>query len=217
MKRIVRVLILITAALCYLLAASLFAGDDRADKIIAKVKKKYDKIKTFSAEFNQTFHWKLADNVQELKGKIWLKGQEKFKIETEDQTIVSNGKTIWTFSRFNKQVIIDNIDKSGDQFRLPKDIFFKYSEQYHTAYVKSEKIQDQDCDVIELQAKTEDVFIKYMKIWISNNMLPLKIEQVDLNQNTNTYSLEHIQLNKPIDDSFFVYQVPESIEVIDMR
>jgi len=196
----------------------LFASDEKANEIIKKVKKKYDDIKTFNAEFTQTFHWKLADNVHQQKGKIWLKGKEKFKIETEDQTIVANGKTIWTFSRFNNQVIIDKLEKSGEEIRLPKDIFFKYSEQYKPSYSGTEKIFDQDCHVLELQAKTEDIFIKYMKLWISTNMLlPLKIEQVDLNKNVNTYILENIQLNKPIDDAFFVYKIPESVEIIDMR
>jgi len=196
----------------------LFASDDKASEIIKKVKNKYDEIKTFNAEFTQTFHWKLADNVHEQKGKICLKGKEKFRIETEDQTIVSDGKTIWTYSQFNNQVIIDNLEKSGEDIRLPKDLFFKYSEQYRPTYLQDDKIDNQDCYVIELQAKTEDIFIKYMKIWITMKMvIPIKIEQVDLNNNTNTYILQNVEINNEISDNFFVYKIPDSVEIIDMR
>ncbi|UCE05631.1 MAG: outer membrane lipoprotein chaperone LolA [bacterium] len=218
MKSKFQLLIFAMIILIYQQSILLFAVDNKASEIIKKVKDKYDEFTTFNAEFIQTFHWKLADNVHEQKGKIWLKGNEKFRIETEDQTIVSDGKTIWTYSQFNNQVIIDNLDKSNEDVRLPKDIFFKYSEQYRPVYLQDDKIDNQDCHVLELRAKTEDVFIKYMKIWINTKILvPIKIEQVDLNNNTNTYILKNIQINKSMGNNFFVYKVPDSVEIIDMR
>ena len=196
----------------------LFASDDKANEIIKEVKKEYDDIKTFHAEFTQMFHWILADNINEQHGTIWLKGKEKFKIVTEDQTIVSNGKTIWTYSQFNNQVIIDDLEKSGEDIRLPKDLFFKYSEQYKPSYVDRETVFNQECDVLELTAKTEDIFIKYMKMWINKKtLIPIKILQIDLNKNENTYFLKNIELNKPLEDNFFDYKIPDSVEVIDMR
>jgi len=197
---------------------SLFASDKKADEIIKKVKDNYDDLKTFQADFNQSSYWKLADDVHQQNGKIWLKGKDKFKIETEDQTVVSDGKTIWTHSKFNNQVIIDNVEKSGEDVRLPKDIFFKYSEDYTPEFVQDEKIDDQECCVIELRAKTEDIFIKYMKIWINLKLsVPVKIEQVDINGNTITYLLSNIQVNDTINDDLFGYKVPDSVEIIDMR
>lgn len=199
-------------------STSLFAFDIKADEIIKKVKDKYDDLKTFHAEFTQRSYWKLADNVHEQKGKVWLKGKEKFRIETEDQTVVSDGKTIWTYSQFNNQVIIDNLENSGDDIRLPKDIFFKYSEDYNPIYIQEEKIDNQDCHVLELKSKTEDIFIKYMKIWINVKIfVPIKIEQVDINDNSNTYFLSNIQVNETIGEKFFIYDVPDSVEIIDMR
>ncbi len=208
---------LMTIFIC-IQSLSLFASDKKADEIIKKVKDKYDDLKTFHAEFTQNSYWKLADNVHEQKGKIWLKGNDKFKIETEDQIVVSDGKTIWTHSQFNNQVIIDNVEKSGEDVRLPKDIFFKYSEDYTPIFIQDKKIDNHDCRVVELRAKTEDIFIKYMKIWINLKLsVPIKIEQVDINGNSNTYFLKNIQLNDTINDDLFIYKVPDSVEIIDMR
>jgi chaperone LolA len=208
---------LMTISFC-IQSLSLFASDKKADEIIKKVKDKYDDLKTFHAEFAQASYWKLADNIHEQKGKIWLKGKDKFKIETDDQTVVSDGKTIWTYSQFNNQVIIDHVAKSGEDIRLPKDIFFKYSEDYNPIYLQDEKIDNQDCSVLELRAKTEDIFIKYMKIWINLKFfVPIKIEQVDINGNSNTYLLTNIQVNKAINDDLFIYKVTGAVEIIDMR
>lgn len=197
---------------------SLFARDDKAEALIKKVKTKYDNLKIFYAEFQQTSHWKLADNVQEQQGKIWLKDKDKFRIETPDQTVVSDGKTIWTYSQFSNQVIIDHVADAGEEMRLPRDIFLKYSEDYRPAYLKDEIVDGQNCAVLELQAKAEDIFIKYMKIWINEKLLvPIKIEQIDINDNSTTYLLMNIDTKVRSDDSFFNYQIPTSAEVIDMR
>jgi len=218
MKNNFKVLIVLIMISFIMQSLSLFASDKKADQIIKKVKDNYDDLKTFQADFNQSSYWKLADDVHQQIGKIWLKGKGKFKIETDDQTVVSDGKTIWTHSQFNNQVIIDNVEKSGDDVRLPKDIFFKYSEDYAPVFVQDEKIDNQDCRVIELRAKTEDIFIKYMKIWINSKLsVPVKIEQVDINSNSITYLLSNIQVNDTINDDMFVYKVPESVEIIDMR
>lgn len=218
MKNIFKTLtILMTIFVCHQ-SVSLFASDKKADEIIKKVKDKYDDLKTFYAEFTQTSYWKLADNVHEQNGKIWLKDKDKFRIETQDQTVVSDGKTIWTYSQFNNQVIIDEVKKSGEEIRLPKDIFFKYSEDYNPIYMQDEKIDNQDCYILELRAKTEDIFIKYMKMWINIKMsVPIKIEQVDINNNANTYLLKNIQINETINDNLFIYKVIDSVEIIDMR
>ncbi len=218
MKKIFKTLAYIIIILICHHTLSLFALDNKADEIIRKVKAKYDDLKTFYAEFDQTSYWKLANNVQEQHGKIWLKDKDKFRIETQDQIIVSDGKTIWTFSQFNNQVIIDKVEKSGEEIRLPKDIFFNYSEDYIPVYLNDEKINNQDCFVLELRAKTKDIFIKYMKIWIDAKItVPIKIEQVDINNNSNTYLLMNPEINKAINDSFFSYKIPDSVEVIDMR
>lgn len=192
-------------------------ADERAENIIKKAKSKYDKIKTLKAEFVQTFHWKLADNTNQQKGTVWLKGKDQFRIQTPDQVVVCNGRTLWTYSDFNKQVIIDHVDKSKE-VTLPRDIFLVYSEQYRPFYVGVEKIEGEECTVLELVSKSEDQFIKQMKIWVHSRwLLPIKIEQLDLNNNENTYQLSNIEIDTPLAAGLFEYQPPPGIEVIDMR
>ncbi|MDZ7330425.1 MAG: outer membrane lipoprotein chaperone LolA [candidate division KSB1 bacterium] len=198
--------------------ANTLAQDPRAVEIINKVKAKYDALTSFQADFEQTSYWKLADNVQQQKGRLWLKGKDKFRIETQDQIIVSDGKTVWTHSLYNNQVIIDRIENSSDEIRLPKDLFLKYSENYSPRFVANEIIDQQDCAVVELKAKSDDIFIKTMKIWINTKIsVPIKIEQTDINDNLNTYRLLNVDLNKPLLDKLFHYAIPDSVEIIDMR
>ena len=101
---------------------------------------------------------------------------------------------------------------------LPRDLFLTYSEQYQSKYIGEELVDNDNCNVIFLTGKTDDLFIKTIKIWISMKLLmPVKIEQQDLNSNKNTYLLKNIQLDQPIPDVFFNYTPPDSVEIIDMR
>jgi chaperone LolA len=217
MKNIKIIPILFSVLIVVLQFSLLYSAEKESEEIIKKLKDRYNKLESFVADYNQTFHWKLADNVHQQSGKIWLKGKDKFKIETEDQLIISDGKTIWTYSRFNNQVIIDNVNKS-EEVSLPGDLFLKYSEQYNSDYVRNEKIDDEDCYLINLKAKTEDIFIKSMRIWISRKKsIPMKIEQIDINGNVNTYLLKNINIDEKLNDNFFVFKVIDTVEVIDMR
>lgn len=217
MNRIYKFLVIIIGFLVMQLGTVALAGDEKSEEIIQKFKTKYDKLKTLQADFTQIAYWKLADNTHEQTGSIWLKGKEKFKIVTPDQSIIANGTTLWTFSEFNKQVIIENMTKSKD-VSLPRDLFLKYSEQYQSKYLGEEVVDNANCYIIGLTGKTEDLFIKSIKIWINMKLwVPAKIEQQDLNNNKNAYLLKNIQIDEPIADAFFDYTPPESVEVIDMR
>ncbi len=188
-----------------------------AEEIIRDVRQKYDGIKSFSADFVQSFNWKLAGQSQEQKGKIILKDFDKFRIETEDQLIVSDGTTLWTYSRIHGQVIIDRIE-NAEEVILPRDLFLKFSQKYIPTLAGEEKIRNMDCQVVRMTAKSGDVYIKEMKIWVDKkSLLTTKIEQKDINDNLTTYVLENMVINQPLDPETFHYVVPKDVEVIDMR
>jgi len=190
---------------------------NKANSIIKKVLKKYNESANIKVDFSQVFFWKLTDNKVEQNGTIWLEGKEKFKIQTENQIVVSNGKTAWTYSQSTNQVIIDNIQNTED-INLPKDILLNFSDLYNSAFLKDEKLEGKMHHHIELNSKTGDDFIKQIKLWIDVKALVVKkIIQTDINENTNTYFLKNIEFNVDLPVDFFEYSPPDSAEVIDMR
>ncbi len=192
-------------------------ADSQADAIIKELLKKYEASKNVKVDFQQKFIWKLTDNISELKGTIWLEGKDKFKILTDDQTIVSDGKTLWTYSKTNHQVIIDQVAQAED-INLPRDILLSFSDQYDSHYLKKEKIDNKQYHLIELTAKVDELFIRQIKIWIEvRDLILAKIEQIDLNENVNEYLLTNLELKANLPANFFKFEIPDTIEVIDMR
>lgn len=186
-------------------------------EIINKVREKYDELISFKAEFTQTFVWELAGETQSVQGTLYVQGNNNYRIETEDQLIVTDGVTVWIFSKKSEQVIIDLVNKSADN-PLPKDLLFQYSKDYKARFIAEEKVDGHKTYAVALEPKEEEGFIKSMKIWVDkSNWITRKIEQVDINDNINTYEIRNIEENIKLDAALFKFKIPETAEVVDLR
>ncbi|MFQ5752110.1 MAG: outer membrane lipoprotein carrier protein LolA [bacterium] len=194
-----------------------FASSLNAKDIIKKVKKKYEELQSLKADFEQEYVWELAGETQTLQGTLYLKVGNKYRIETESQIIVTNGKTVWTYSRSNDQVIIDLLNHSEDN-PLPKDLLFKYSEEYNPHLIGEKKLDGKKTYCLNLVPKEEEAFIKSMKIWVDeSSWLTIKIEQIDINDNVNTYYVKNVEQNIQLADSLFNFEISPETEVVDLR
>ncbi|MBN2092412.1 outer membrane lipoprotein carrier protein LolA [candidate division KSB1 bacterium] len=213
MKKLI--ILLILTSFCFSMNFAYSAMS--AKNIVKKVKDTYQDLRTVVIEFEQDFKWKLAGTNQKVNGKIIIKDNVKYHVEIDNNTIVTDGITVWNYSRANNQVIIKNSEKA-DADQLPSKILLKYAEDYNVTLVGEERLQNTDCYVLLFKSKTGDDYYQQMKAWISKkNWMTSKIEQTDINQNINTYLIRSVQTNTPIDDSNFIFRTPKGVEEIDMR
>jgi outer membrane lipoprotein carrier protein len=189
------------------------------EEVIKKVRKRYEKLKRFSADFEQTFEWKLAEETHTFSGKLYLKKPNRFRLETETQTVVSDGKQVWTYIYANEQVILTSYSELRG---MPKweDLLFEYGEDYGARYVALEKVGDKKCHLVELIPKKQDKDADaiQMKVWVDpKEWVVLKVAYVDQNGDGTTYRLSNVAINPKMDDALFSFQVPEGVDVVDMR
>ncbi len=197
--------------------ASPATGKGNPKEIIKKVKKKYQELRSLKADFEQEYVWELAGETRTVQGTLYLKSGDKYRIETENDVIVTDGKTVWTYSKANEQVIIDSL-QSSDENPLPKDLLFKYSEEYNPHFVAEEKLYGKKAFKLNLVPKDEEAFVKSIQIWVdANSWLTVKVQQVDINDNVNTYFLRNAQQNVELEESLFNFQIPPETEVVDLR
>lgn len=199
------------------LLVSLVIAQDESD-IIEEVQDLYEDIEYFSADFIQKEQFKLTGSENETKGKIYIKNGTEYRLETEDQIVVTDGKVVWSYSPHNNQVIVDNV-KEGDASLLPRDMLFRYPKNYFSNLLKEEKIGASKYYVLKMTPK-EDVhgYIKSLKIWVNTeSYLINKIEYDDLNDNTSLFQIEKMDIKSELPDSLFIFNPPPQSELIDMR
>jgi outer membrane lipoprotein-sorting protein len=57
-----------------------------------------------------------------------------------------------------------------------------------------------------------------MKIWVdAETWLTRKIEQIDINGNLNSYTVNNVKENIELKDSLFQFEVPADAEIVDLR
>ncbi len=200
-----------------MLTVPLWAGDSAAD-IIEEIQEKYERFKNFSAEFVQTEHFSMTGSKNEVTGKIYVKDGVKYRLESEDQIIVTDGKDMWTYSAFNKQVILDNF-KEGDGSLLPRDMLFRYPNEFLATLLDEVEIDGEDFYLLKLDPR-ENVhgFIKTMKIWVNQDTYLIKrIEYTDFNDSVTDLTIRKIDTQSSLSDDLFTFQAKEGVEVVDLR
>jgi chaperone LolA len=204
-------------AISFGICLPVMAAEISSQEIIQKVEQKLNEQKTVKAHFEETYLWKLTGEKQSITGEFVLKGENRFRITTEDQVIVSDGETLWTYNKPTRRVLIDKLEKADNDW-LPQKLFMKAQKEYRHRMAGEEAVQGQNCYLVEFSAEKEDMYITKMKVWVGKeSWIPVKIEQTDISKNRTVYLLSEIQTGEPIEDSIFQFRAPESAEVIDLR
>jgi outer membrane lipoprotein-sorting protein len=191
---------------------------ENVDKIIKNVQKKYRKIQLLYVDFKQINRFQLTNIENEIFGTIWIAQDNKFRLETEDQTMVSNGEKFWRYNKLENQVLIDYAKKSQQDIFL-NNFLFQISDYYDSQILKEEKIGKNKIFEIKLIPKIpEENFFKYIKVWLNDGSWVLnKVLYVDFNDNEVEYLIEKMDLESPLTKKLFEFNAPEGTEVVDLR
>jgi chaperone LolA len=198
-------------------AASYQATAETAQEILENVRKKYDSIDDAQLKFSQKSIFALSKIEQSATGSLLLKKENKYRVDTDNQTIVTDGKTVWSYSAANKQVLIDNF-KMDENTVSPERILSGAPTDFTAALLGEDRIGKTETVVIKLTPKNEQSMIKTIKLWVDNSTwLIRKAEINDVNGKDTEYLVTDIKINTGVEDSRFSYQVPEGAEVVDLR
>ncbi len=202
----------------FILAMFLMSGAQDVQDIIEEVQETYDEIDNFAASFKKVEKFKLTGSENETTGKIFIKDGTKYRFESEDQVIVTDGKTVWTYNGITKQLIIDRFRENSGAM-LPRDMLFKYPKEYLASFLGEEEWGNKTMFVVKLDPKDNiHGFIKNMKLWVEDDeWIVHKIETIDLNGNSSIFEIYNMDTKKKLSEDLFTYAPGDGIEVIDLR
>ncbi len=206
------------AFILLLLIGSLFAAK-KVDKIIDRLQKKYQKVERLEIEFKQKTHFQLTNMASEIYGTLLLdRKHDRYRLETEDQVIVDNGKTFWRFNKLENQVMIDYAKKS-EQDVLISDFLFDIKKKYFAELVSEEKTGKQKQFVIKLTPKnSEESYFKAIKVWVMDKTWHItRVVYEDINDNQTEFDITSLKINPVIPDSAFQFTPPQGVDVVDLR
>ncbi|MEN9523329.1 MAG: hypothetical protein RL065_1706, partial [Bacteroidota bacterium] len=190
----------------------------QAKVLLDGVSKKYKSFKTIKANFKLAIDNTANKIKEEKKGILTLKAN-KFKVELDNQEIICDGKTVWTFAKDANEVQVNNYEANASGIS-PASIFTMYEKGFLYQMGEVVKEAGKDIQVIELSPtdKTKNYFkIKLFIDKASQSIVRSKI--FDKNGNIYTYSVMQFVSNTNYDDATFTFDAKKhpGVEVNDIR
>ena len=209
--------LLISVIMMVFVAGTLAGAGETVQEVLEKVRKKYDSIADAELKFSQKTTFEMSKVEQDVTGTLWLKKTNKYRVETGDQTIVTDGVTVWSYSAANNQVLIDHF-KMDENTISPEKILTGAPTEYVPTLLGADRIGSTEVLALKLEPRNEQSLVKSMKLWVDKSTwLIKKAEIVDVNGKETNYLVTDVKTNIGLQDSRFIYQVPEGAEVVDLR
>lgn len=174
------------------------------------LKQTFEEGSIFKAEFNhQTVDSYTQDTVAS-SGRIWV-GAQKYRVEADNKSVVVDGQTSKVYDEDRNRVIISKYEPEDDDF-APSRILNGVDSTFTV------QTQEKRQGEIYILLSSDDPFAIYQKveIYLSNSLVPKKIEAVDPADNVITTTFTDGEFMEP-EKAMFKLSYPESAEIVDMR
>jgi outer membrane lipoprotein carrier protein len=213
MKKILMLLIL-----CVIGTAGMAQYDQNALKVLDAMSEKYRKIPSYSANITSSLINETEGINENFSGKISVKG-EMYKLELDEQIVINNGNTVWTYLPDVNEVNIDNYTPDEDEMS-PSKIYDAYKKGYKYVLIGEESHMGSMCSVVDLIPNSKDAQFFKIKLFITKNDNSLKSwTMFDKSGNKYKYSIKNFLSNNNSKDADFLFDASKypGVEIIDLR
>ena len=193
------------------------AAGETAQELLEKVRQKYESVTDAQLKFSQRVVFGVSKIEQKIGGTLYVKKKNKYRMELGEQTIVTDGKTVWSYSAPNNQVLIDNF-KLDERSMTPERVLTGSSGDFYATLIGNEKLGKVDVVILKLVPKDDESIMKSMKLWVDKSTWFIKkVDVVDVNEKETEYVVDELHVNVGLQDSRFVFKISEGVQVVDLR
>ncbi len=203
------------------LTPSTVSAQTDATPILRNLIDKYEKVTTLTSEIRISIQFPEQDPVVQ-KAVIYQKGK-KFRVDADQQIIVSDGKTIWTYTPEDNRVVLTYAEEGneGMNFSSPhamlKELVNKSELMWVTEHIKEGK---RTVSVIELKPKDKNEEFFKIKLHVYEPKLLLtQLQSFSKDGTRYTLWIDKSTTNPKIEEDKFVFDPKKypGIEVEDLR
>ncbi|MEI6765885.1 MAG: outer membrane lipoprotein carrier protein LolA [Bacteroidota bacterium] len=195
------------------------AQDTKAKAILDGVCAQTKTYTTIEIEFSYTMENKKKNMKETKKGTACMKG-DKYWLSFAGQTLISDGKTTWTYIKESNEVQINNVNTGDDQSLNPSKLLTAYDKSFTPKFIKEEVRTGKTLQILDLTPLKSR---SYYKIRVEIDKVQKQIANSIVydkdGATTYTYSVSKFTTNKAIADTKFTFKTSDypGVEVVDLR
>ena len=214
-RMIVVLVILLGAAIPAGIAAP-GRGNAEALSLIASARAHYAQVESLRAEFTQIYTARFARD--EEKGVVFYKKPARMYWEYKEPTekyLIANGEKAHFYIPRDKQVLVYNIEGSGDRLFL---FFFggrDPAQDFHIEFETELAPLVSGNHLLRLSPLQADGFISHLLLEIERETFKIRrLISVETLGQRNDYVLNNVEENVSIPNRRFQFRIPKGVEVI---
>jgi outer membrane lipoprotein-sorting protein len=163
------------ALLFIISGTSVHSQDAKAKAILDELSKDMQQYESVSASFKSKMTDKQSATEVKQEGSIKVSG-DSYKVVIGDFTVISNGETVWTYSKKSNEVMIDLAEDIYDEEGIePAELFTIWETGFNNQYVGLETLHGVSCHVIKLFPKDpKEKSFHTIKLYIDKDAMEMK-------------------------------------------
>ena len=151
-----------------------------------------------------------------LSGTMTVRG-DAFRIELPDQVLVTDGRTLWSYSEADNQVVVQDYASEDLGFSIGQ-VFTDYLSVFRATGATRATIGGVRHDVIALVPREAGSSVRDATLYVrADDAVPTRVRVHDVNGATLAFDLSNVQLNPSIAEDLFTFRYPRGVDVVDLR
>ena len=197
------------------LAVSAETPESTLTDLIKNIEEKYASWQDLQMNYKKEVKSEIFMESERVAGRIFLKQPNKYRLDSPDQIVISDGRLVWTYLKDTEQVTKQNL-QPGQEFSFLsflKDLRSKYDFKAGEA----QRVEGVDCRKIFLAPKQKGTDFEKLTLWVDGKTyLVRKMELEDLQRGRTTFWFAKIRINSKLKNEMFQFKIPDEAELIDL-
>ena len=192
----------------------LFSGQataqDNPETVARRLQDRYGAAETLTADFVQSI------GSQRVSGTLSVRG-DAFRIDLGSQLLVTDGTTLWSYSKDDGQVVVQDYDPAQVGFSVGQ-LFTDYLDVFRVTGATSAKLSGVAHEVLTLRPRESGSSVRDATLYVrASDGIPTRVRVHDANGATLAFDLPNVRLNAALPASTFRFAAPAGTEVVDLR
>ncbi len=191
-------------------------AQDLGTDLVERLRARLTAAGSLSADFTQTFSSEFFEDTESSSGRVVLQGS-KYRVETLEQTFVSDGVTTWIHDRAADQVLINDYTEDETSFSLSR-FLLNDSGEYEAKGVSQTTLGGVALQAVRLESTDPLAFFPECTLYVrAQGETISRLEVVDLNGTRISFELRNVVLGPRIAPGTFSFDPAAVGDVVDLR
>lgn len=185
---------------------------------LSEVQKAYDALDGLQASFTQVLTSDFSSDSTQVEGTALLSGNQ-YRVQTPNQTVITDGTTTWVYTPADSQVVINDAD-TNDGAVTPETFLTASAQRYEVQSSTSTTRLSVPHVRLSVTATDKSTRFTEVTLWVrQSDRVVTRMRATDRNGSTIDLRLHNLVVNPETlrTDSPFSFSPPDDVDVVDLR